>query len=76
MKPRKYNGIVLPMIHTRPARHFLVITRYYLFSNVARLLEVRSSQRLYMTCALAESCPENAIGVLKHAVLERDDDEL
>ncbi len=40
------------------------------------LLEIRCRQGLYYTCALTESCPEYAIRVLKHSILETNDNEL
>lgn len=40
------------------------------------LLEIRCRQRLDVTCSFAEPRPEDAVGILEHAVLERDDDEL
>lgn len=57
-------------------RSFLDSTpaRYWLTKTL--LLEVRSRQRLHHTRALGEPGAEDAVGVLEHAILERDDDEL
>lgn len=40
------------------------------------LLEVRGREGLHHAGALAEAGAEDAVGVLEHAVLEGDDDEL
>lgn len=39
-------------------------------------LQIRRRERLHHARSLAESRPEDAVGVLEHAVLETDDDEL
>lgn len=45
-------------------------------TGAMRLFHIGRSQRLHNAVPLAESCPEDAVGVLEHAVLQRDDDEL
>lgn len=40
------------------------------------LFHIGWSQSLHDTCSLTESCPEDTVRVLEHAVLQRDNDEL
>lgn len=40
------------------------------------LLEIGSRKRLYHAGTLGEASAENAVGVLEHAVLQTDNDEL
>lgn len=47
-----------------------------MYQSIASLAEIRRRQRLNHTRALGEPGAEDAVGVLEHAVFERDDDEL
>lgn len=46
------------------------------FINARFSPHIRRSQRLNHACSVAKPCTEDAIGILKHAVLETDNDEL
>lgn len=43
---------------------------------IISLLHICRRERLNHTRTIHESCPENAVGVCEHAVLQTDDDEL
>ena len=51
-------------------------TPYFANTLVPQSSQIRRSKRLYNTRTLTESRPEYPVRVLKHAILQTDDDEL
>jgi hypothetical protein len=44
--------------------------------HYTELLPIRATRRSHNTSTINKPCPEDAVGILEHAILQTDDDEL